>query len=445
MFCHKCGQEIKPGQKFCQKCGTDVTSHSYEGGAVKQATQLGKPNQGLLIGLSCLVIAVVLFVISIPVYNSLNSPEKLVDRLVSATKNKDASAESKILEYNDGTPLSQDALDTFNQYYSQHANELKSALKDIRIASSSNNFAIDESSFIGYKNYKIDVPVTTIKATILKGAILKIGAGKTPIPGTGSSQNIGKFVSTVPVHFVLAYKGNWGDVSEAKDLLPVSTMTFDFSNQYYYTINTYGIADGLPILIGGKDSGHKTGENDQQTVLGPIPTDKDIKFSVVTQEAFGSFTLSGSSKDSESKANFIDLRPDPTANKEIFSAIAKDLDGFMTSYSNKQLSFKTYLFPGSPMDQEFSATEFIDDPGKLTKLTVYSNSATKSTSTGITMINLDTQASIKYPDNTVSDVKIQQDSFAYDESSKQWKLYNRGTAVGSLNSSPSEQDIVISH
>lgn len=76
MFCRKCGQEIKPGAKFCTKCGTPVqqqTSPQTPSVAstpqaapasqvatpqvpVQPETKVEKKGKGLIIGLICLVV-----------------------------------------------------------------------------------------------------------------------------------------------------------------------------------------------------------------------------------------------------------------------------------------------------------------------------------------------------------------------------------------------------
>lgn len=186
MYCESCGQPVKPTDKFCRICGSPVTggtsasSETAAGAESVRRTVVSKapltiknlsakintPAKKTAVAVGLIVI---LFLLSVPVYNSFNDADKTLNKIITAVEKQDIGTLSGLVKTQTGRDLSPEAVKAFAVYYSQNLSDLidKSQVSTDK----SSKYRLDKQTFIGYGSYKLKVPTRDLQVSSIKGAV----------------------------------------------------------------------------------------------------------------------------------------------------------------------------------------------------------------------------------------------------------------------------------
>lgn len=289
-----------------------------------------------------LVPLLLVYFISIPLYNSTQSPRKTTENFMAAVQHNNANALRSMMVSTNQQPLTSVAAQAYILYYQKHLDELQNILESLNgnPVLYDSNISLDKKSTLGYISYKVRVNTAHLMGSAPKGSLFTVNQNKQTTNATGNPQDLGVFVTGVPLNITATDKTPWGDVVETKQFVPGSgTSTFAFSKDKL-TISSSGLVTGAEINIDGKDSGQKVGQGD--VVLGPLPQGKVYSVSTLVKEPFGDIAFAASSEINPSSYynNGLKLIADQESNKPVLESIAHFLfqRGTQGAVTNQKLT-----------------------------------------------------------------------------------------------------------
>lgn len=346
MYCGSCGQVVTRTDKFCQACGEAVewgpertqtiTPRKMDFNTKKLAAKINTPLKKMFVALGLLL---VLFFLSIPVYNSLNSPENLVKDVQTAIEKQDGAKLESLLETTGGEKLTPAALQLFMDYYGQNP-----GLEQYVEASG----YYTHETFLGYKYYSLAVPTDVVSVQTIEGVILEVAGSEELIVATGGMQDLGSFAAGIPVSVAATYQTNWGDVTEEKRIEPGNPTEFEFADAVYYYLDVDYLPPGLPVLINGQDSGQVIWDDyyGRDMKIGPLPPNQEYVFTATSAEPFGDFVYYNSSAEF-SPGSTITLIADLDASYQILQDVAEVIHRFNAAIVNPLESAADYMAPSA--------------------------------------------------------------------------------------------------
>jgi len=412
----------------------------------KQSKIKGVFRSSKKIFLLIIVLIVVAFLVSIPIYNSAHNPQKQITNILTAIKGQDSTKISGLIIDQNGAPLTSNAATALVLHYIKHLDQFENNIGVLGTLPAGSSVAqLEKHSTAGYTSFTIKVLTDKVLVSALKGTYFQVGDSIDVVQSTGDpAQELGSFMKGIPVTVAATYKTDWGNVTQSKDVIPGSgSIIFDF-NDYYYKIDTSFTGKGNPILVNGKDSGKVTSGETDPVLIGPLPSNQEYIFSLKSKEPYGDFAFSASSKDKKN-GNTLIMSSDIKANISIINTVSQTIDKFNTLRIMNG-DYKSLLFPETAEMQGFAVSRPADSYSKL----VLMSSSLLPTSLkdtnhhqGVYVTVLETYDTKVYIRDFLNSYR--KTYFLIWDDTKQWKIYNEYDNGEDSSYKPSDTDIVINH